>query len=232
MDYGGITGKTHMLITFEGVDGSGKSTQARMLVDHLRAEGYAVTLVREPGGTELSERVRTLLLDSTLKIDPFAELLLFSAARAQLVTEKIRPALAAGQIVICDRFYDSTTAYQGAGRGLEDAAWLRSFHRKVTGGLVPDRTYLVEVPPAVAQARREAADGASVPDRMEAATADFYQRVAEAYAALAEKEPDRFLRLDGEQSIEALHAQIKADLQQLMTRQAGTAQPNSGSSDA
>ena len=102
----------------------------------------------------------------------------------------------------------------------------------MTGGLVPDRTYLVEVSPAVAQARRESADGVATPDRMEAATADFYRRVAAAYAALAEEEPDRFLRLDGEQSIEALHAQIKADLKALTAQRAGTAHPSSGSPDA
>ncbi len=221
-----------MLITFEGVDGSGKSTQAQLLVEHLRAEGYAAMLVREPGGTDLSERIRALLLDPALEIDPVAELLLFSAARAQLVTEKIRPALDAGQVVVCDRFYDSTTAYQGAGRGVEDPAWLRRFHRKVTGGLVPDRTYLVEVPPAVARARREAANGASTPDRMEAADLDFYRRVAAAYAALAEQEPERFVRLDGEQSIEALHAQITADWEALAARHAGTASPNNGSPGA
>lgn len=210
-----------MLITFEGIDGSGKSTQARLLVEHLRSEGHATMLVREPGGTTLSERIRTLLLDPALDIDPFAELLLFSAARAQLVTEKIRPALEAGRIVVCDRFYDSTTAYQGAGRQLEAPDWLRAFHAKVTGGLVPDRTYLVEVPPAVAQARREgASDGttneASAPDRMEAGGLDFYRRVAAAYAMLAEEESDRFVRLDGEHSIDALHATIWADVQALM----------------
>lgn len=221
-----------MLITFEGIDGSGKSTQARLLVDHLQAEGHAVMLVREPGGTLLSERIRSLLLDTTLQIDPFAELLLFSAARAQLVTEKIEPALEAGRVVVCDRFFDSTTAYQGAGRGVEDPDWLRQLHRKVTGGLVPDRTYLIEVSPTVARARRGAADGAGGPDRMEAATADFHRRVADAYAALAEREPDRFRCLDGEQSVEALHAQIIADLQALMAPHSGTAQPSNGSPDA
>lgn len=222
-----------MLITFEGIDGSGKSTQARLLVEHLRSEGHSVLLVREPGGTALSERIRTLLLDPTLDIEPFAELLLFSAARTQLVTEKIRPALHAHQIVVCDRFYDSTTAYQGAGRQLETPDWLRGFHRKVTGGLVPDRTYLVDVPPATAQARRSGpAAGASEPDRMEAGGAAFYQRVAAAYNALAQEEPGRFVRLDGEQSIEELHAQIRADLQGFMTSQLGTGSPGNGSSDA
>jgi dTMP kinase len=220
-----------MLITFEGIDGSGKSTQAQLLVEHLQAEGHAPLLVREPGGTDLSEQVRALLLDPTLEIDSFAELLLFSAARAQLVTEKIKPALEAGQIVVCDRFYDSTTAYQGAGRQLEDMKWLQQFHRKVTGGLVPDRTYLVEVSPDVALARRTANENAAPPDRMEAADAAFYQRVAAAYAALAANHPARFLRLDGERSIDALHADVKTDLRTLIASQAGTAPSSSGSSD-
>jgi dTMP kinase len=226
-----------MLITFEGIDGSGKSTQARLLVEHLQSEDYSVLLVREPGGTALSERIRTLLLDPALDIEPFAELLLFSAARAQLVTEKIRPALRAHQIVVCDRFYDSTTAYQGAGRQLETPDWLRGFHQKVTGGLVPDRTYLVEVPPATAQARRSSAPkdeaaGAPEPDRMEAGGEAFYQRVAAAYNTLAQEEPGRFVRLDGEQPIERIHAQIRADLHAFMTSKLGTGSSGDGSSDA
>ena len=122
-----------MLITFEGIDGSGKSTQARMLEEHLRSEGRNVRLVREPGGPPLAECIRSLLLSHDVEISPFAELLLFSAARAQLVRETIRPALNAGSVVICDRFYESTTAYQGAGRGLADPAWLDEFHKHVTG---------------------------------------------------------------------------------------------------
>lgn len=220
-----------MLITFEGIDGSGKSTQAQLLVDYLRREGRNPLLVREPGGTALSEQVRTLLLNPTLDIDPFAELLLFSAARAQLVTEKIKPALRAGRIVVCDRFYDSTTAYQGGGRRLEDPDWLHRFHDKVTGGLVPDRTYLVEVPPAVAETRRRGA-GAAAPDRMEAANRGFYQRVAAAYASLAEAEPARFIRLDGERSIEALHAAVTADVRKLLANRTGTAPTKGGSSGA
>ncbi len=221
-----------MLITFEGIDGSGKSTQAQRLVEHLRAEGHNPVLVREPGGTALSERVRSLLLDPGLDIEPFAELLLFSAARAQLVTEKIKPALRAGRIVVCDRFYDSTTAYQGAGRQLEDIGWLQQFHGKVTGGLVPNRTYLVEVPPEVAHTRRTQPAGAAPPDRMESSDAAFYRRVAAAYAALAERERERFVRLDGERSIDALHADIWADLQALEASSAGTAPTGGGSSDA
>lgn len=202
------------LITFEGIDGSGKSTQARRLDTRLRDAGHDTLRVREPGGTELSERVRSLLLDSSLNVQPFAELLLFSAARAQLVAERIRPALAEGRIVICDRFYDSTTAYQGAGRGVAEPDWLQDFHRRVTNDLVPDRTYLVELDPETARARR--ADGEDGDDRMEAAGNDFYDRVTRAYTELAEAHPDRFRRLDGRRSIDALHEEVWADVQALL----------------
>jgi dTMP kinase len=201
-----------LLLTFEGIDGSGKSTQARLLSERLEDAGYETLLVREPGGTDFSERVRSLLLDPSLNVQPFAELLLFSAARAQLVAERIRPALEAGRIVICDRFYDSTTAYQGAGRGVAEPDWLQAFHRRVTGDLTPDRTYLVEVDVETARRRRDA----DADDRMEAAGPAFYERVTEAYAALAEAHPRRIRRLDGQTSIDALQATVWADVRGLL----------------
>jgi len=216
-----------LLLTFEGIDGSGKSTQARLLRDRLRAAGYETLLVREPGGTDFSERVRSLLLDSSLNVQPFAELLLFSAARAQLVAERIRPALEAGHIVICDRFYDSTTAYQGAGRGVAEPEWLRAFHRRVTDDLVPDRTYLVEVDVETAQRRR---DDEGEADRMEAAGAAFYERVAAAYTELAEAQPERILRLDGHRSIDELEARVWEDVRSLLDADGGTANSSTGSS--
>ncbi len=216
-----------LLVTFEGIDGSGKSTQAELLVERLQAEGYDPLVVREPGGTAVSERIRTLLLDADLEIDPFAELLLFSAARAQLVRERIDPALATGRVVVCDRFYDSSTAYQGAGRELGEMAWLRDFHARVTGGLVPDRTYWVDVPLDVALKRR----GADPSDRMEAADAAFYDRVTDAYARIAREEAGRIVRLDGQQSIDALHARIWADLQPRLPASIGTPQSGTGSPD-
>lgn len=202
-----------LLLTLEGIDGSGKSTQAQLLVEALREEGYDPLLVREPGGTAFSERVRSLLLDPSFNVHPFAELLLFSAARAQLVAERIRPALAEGRVVICDRFYDSTTAYQGAGRDVAESAWLDSFHKRVTDHLVPDRTFLVEVD--VATARRRRADEGD-PDRMEEAGEAFYRRVVEAYAALAEEHPDRIQRLDGTRAIDDLHECIRAEVAALL----------------
>ncbi len=214
-----------MLITFEGIDGSGKSTQARLLCGHFERQGYAPLLVREPGGTALSERVRTLLLDPESHIAPRAELLLFSAARAQLVEEVVRPALDAGRLVLADRFYDSTTAYQGAGRGLASADWLRTFHAFVTGGLVPVRTYLVDVPLDVATARR-----GGERDRMEGAGAAFFERVRATYLATADAEPGRFVVLDGRKPVEALHAAIVRDVERLLqTATAGTGAGASGS---
>lgn len=201
-----------LLLTFEGIDGSGKSTQARLLSERLQDAGYETLLVREPGGTDFSERVRSLLLDPSLNVQPFAELLLFSAARAQLAAERIRPALEAGRIVICDRFYDSTTAYQGAGRGVAEPEWLQSFHRRVTGDLVPDRTYLVEVDLETARRRRDPDED----DRMEAAGPAFYERVTEAYAALAEAHPERIERLDGRRPIDVLQATVWDDVQALL----------------
>src|SRR5690606_3647614 len=199
-----------MLITFEVIDGSGKSTQARLLVEHLAAEGYHPILLREPGGTELSEKVRALLLDNDLRIDAFAELLLFSAARAQLVAERIKPALAAGRIVICDRFYDSTVAYQGAGREVVARAWLDAFNQKVVDGLVPGRTYFIDIDPEEAIKRQLQAG-----DRMEKAGQAFFTRVAEAYRALAREAPERFVQLDGLRAVEALHTDIWNDVQTL-----------------
>ncbi len=205
-----------MLISLEGIDGSGKSTQARLLADRLEREGFPALLVREPGGAELSERIRALLLDEALEVHPFAELLLFSAARAQMVAEKVRPALARGVTVVCDRFYDSTTAYQGGGRELADLDWLRGFHARVTQGLAPERTYLITLSPEAAEARRRAR---SPRDRMERGGDAFFHRVAEAYARLAAEEPGRIRTLDGAGAIAELHEQIWADTRALLAAQ-------------
>lgn len=181
-----------MFISFEGLDGSGKTTQIEQLVRGLESEGRTVLRVREPGGTPLSEHVRTLLLDPDADVSPLAELLLFSAARAQLVERVIRPALARGEVIVSDRFYDSTTAYQGGGRALASLDWLRAFHGTVTGGLAPDVTFLLRMAPDAAAERRYGREG----DRMEGAGLAFFRRVAEAYDAVAVAEPERFVVLD------------------------------------
>jgi len=213
-----------LLVSFEGIDGSGKSTQVRLLHQHLESKGYAPLVVREPGGTEVSERIRTLLLNEDVDLDPVAELLLFSAARAQLCQEKIRPALDAGRIVICDRFYDSTTAYQGAGRATRsrgiDGEWLAELHHRATGGLVPDRTYLIDVDAEVALARRSEA---SAPlDRMETASRRFYRRVVEEYRRLAEEHAGRFVTLDGTLAVETLREEIQIDIRTLLHARAAS----------
>lgn len=201
-----------MLFTFEGIDGSGKSSQISLLEARLRASGRKVLAFREPGGTDISERIRDILLDPKLDISPVAEMLLFSAARAQLVAERIKPALASGHVVLCDRFYDSTTAYQGAGRGIADPEWIVSLHGVVTGGLVPDRTYWIDIGPETAQRRM----GTSPRDRMEIEDDAFYERVAACYRQLAAGEPGRFVRIDGEKSVDDVHQVIWSDMKALL----------------
>lgn len=211
-----------MLISFEGIDGSGKSTQVARLKQRLEAEGIPVDLVREPGGTALSERIRALLLDPEISVDPLAELLLFSAARAQLVREHIVPCLAEGKIVLCDRFFDSTTVYQGVGRGLDQDGWLAAFNRRVTGGLVPWRTYLVDIDPDEATRRRVAQGGRANRDRMELASSDFYSRIVDAYRSLARAEPGRWCVIDGRLSIDEIAQWVWSDFVRMTERTRNT----------
>ncbi len=196
-----------MFVSFEGIDGSGKTTQARLFADALRQRGRTVVGVREPGGTDVGETIRSLLLDPTVSVVPRAELLLFSAARAQLVSTVIRPALAEGATVIADRFFDSSTAYQGGGRDVGNADWFEVHHRFVTGGLAPDRTYLIDVPTAEAASRR----GGRSQDRMELGGLDYYDRVRSAYLTLAVDHPERVVVLDGTLPVQTLHSHILAD---------------------
>ena len=208
-----------MIISFEGIDGSGKSTQAKLLLEKLQREGRSVLYVREPGGTDVSELIRSLILDPEMDMDPFTEMLLFSAARSELVRTRIRDVQASGGIVICDRFFDSTVAYQGGGRQLADPLWLNDFQRSVTGGIVPDRTYLVRVDLSTARQRLEMRFGEEeAEDRMEKAGGAFFERVIETYDRLAVAEPNRFLVLDGARSIEELQGQITDDVENLLAR--------------
>ena len=190
-----------MFITFEGVDGSGKSTQARLLTDRLRADGREVVDTREPGGTEVGERIRELLLGSD-RLAPWAEATLFSAARAQLVDEVIRPALGRGADVVCDRYLDSSLAYQGLARGLGVERVLE-VNLAVTASLLPDRTFLLVVPGAVAAERR----GQS-PDRIEREGDEFAALVDRAYREIAEIFSQRVIVLDGTAKPEALADEI------------------------
>ena len=185
-----------MLITVEGLDGAGKTT----LVTGL-ARALPVTVLREPGGVEVSERIRALLADPALEVDPRAEALLFAAARAQLVASRLRPLLEAGSSVLLDRFVDSSLAYQGGGRGL-GIEWVRALNRFATGGLAPDLTFLLRISPEDGLARISGRDF----DRLEGAGEAFFTAVAEAYDSLAEAEPDRFVVLDALEPPEALLA--------------------------
>ena len=196
-----------MLITFEGTDYSGKSTQARMLLAWLEERKRAVLFLREPGGTLISEKIREILLDRKhLELTELTEILLFSAARTQLVSEVIRPALRDGTIVLCDRFFDSTTAYQGYGRGLA-LADVKLLNKIATAGLVPDLTILVDVTAEEAARRREAA-GEPV-DRMESAGREFFSRVRAGYHAIIKEEPARWVVLDGMRPVDAIQADIR-----------------------
>lgn len=194
-----------MLITFEGIDGCGKSSQAKLIADRLKDQGIETILVREPGGTELSEHIRGLLLDAKhdMPLSHSAELLLFAASRAQLVKEVIEPALKRNAVVICDRFTDSTIAYQGYGRGLP-LAYIRSVNDLATDGLVPDITFLIDVPLELAIRRRKGMGD----DRMEAESKLFFSHVMQGYMALAQKHQDRIHVIDGTDSMEDIHHSI------------------------
>lgn len=213
-------------LSFEGIDGCGKSTQLELLRAHLQARGQRVLATREPGGAPLSEAIRDLVLQTraastrgaehggdaeksdaerAAEIAPRAELLLFAAARTQHVEETIRPALARGAIVLCDRFTDSTEAYQGGGLGLDEKqiAWLNEY---ATGGLFPDLTFWLDVEPHQALQRRAAARGTS--DRIEERGLIFQEKVRRSFATIAAREPQRIVSIDGSQNVEEIHAEI------------------------
>lgn len=195
-------------ITFEGSEGSGKSTQIERLVTRLQHSGLGTLVSREPGGTELGEEIRNLLLHHRAggAMAAETELLLFAAARAQLVRERIAPALAAGQVVISDRFHDSTTVYQGAARRLAPEAVARINHFAV-GHHLPDLTFLLDVPVEVSRARvRGRGDGR--PDRIERESAEFFTRVRDGYLALAQAESRRIAVIDSTQPIDTVSALI------------------------
>ena len=184
-----------MFITFEGIDFSGKSTQISILEQRLRERGDSVLLVREPGGTVISEKIRSILLDRAHDaMDDVTEFLLFSASRSQLVREEIIPALDAGVHVIADRFHDSSTAYQGFGRGLDIRA-IESVHGIATHGLLPDLTFFIDIPVDASFARRDKPRRDI--DRMEAADRAFFERIRDGYRHLAREHASRFVRIDG-----------------------------------
>lgn len=188
---------TGTLFTFEGSEGSGKTTQIELLADELEGMGHEVIVTREPGGTEIGEEIRHLLIHSSAsqKMTPEAELLLFAAARAQLVREVILPGLQEGKIILCDRFLDSTTVYQGAARSIssDPVSFINQF---AVAGIMPDLTFILDVPPeeSINRVRRRISD---LPDRMEQENIDFYKKVREGYLLLARSLPSRFHVIDG-----------------------------------
>ena len=198
--------KRGLFITFEGTEGSGKTTQAELLGEWLSSRDPVA--VREPGGTELGEQIRDVLLYKGLEIDPEAEMYLFMASRRQLIAEAIAPALAAGQIVIADRYHDSTLAYQSGARGLP-TVWPPTFPR-------PEITFLLEGPVETGLSRHEQAGKAK--DRMEKEAIEFHRKVADAYDKLAAAEPNRFVRLDATGSRDKIHLEVRDHLKPILEK--------------
>jgi dTMP kinase len=199
-----------MFITFEGIEGSGKSTQLRRLAEHI--EDAIVT--KEPGGTPLADRIRAILLDSSSHLDPIAELFLFAASRRQHVVEIIKPALDRGVTVLCDRFTDSTLAYQGFGR-LINLDQLRTLNAWATDSLVPDLTLLFDLPEEIGLTRARSRNAEAVQDegRFEAEDWRFHRRVREGYRTLAFAEPERFVIVDAAGDVDGVFARVVAEVE-------------------
>ena len=210
-----------LFISFEGPEGAGKSTQVKLLKAHLENQGYSVLVTREPGGTPLGEELRALA--KHMKAEeapvPVAELLIMGASRAQHVSQVIAPYLAAGGIVICDRFADSTTVYQGMGRGL-DMGFVQRLHQLTTAGCWPVMTILLDVSPAIGLKRSRGRDyGDGVKDRFEEESLDFHTKVRDGFLTLAEQEPDRFRVFSTELPKETVHAGVIAAVDALLNKE-------------
>ncbi|MBC8043116.1 MAG: dTMP kinase [Rhizobacter sp.] len=208
-----------MLITFEGIDASGKSTQLRLLREYLFGKGKKVLLVREPGGVDVSEKIRALLLDNKNSISPASELLLFSASRSELMHRVVMPALQEGKLVLMDRFYDSTTAYQGYGRGL-DLDVIAAINRIASFNIQPSLTVYLDLLPEDALMRKFSEKSLPLSfgkeeqplDRMESSGLEFYRRVRAGYKHLLVQHPHRFIEIDALKSITEIHQEIVAAL--------------------
>lgn len=202
-----------MFISFEGPDGSGKTTQLTQLVDHLQEQGYTVFLTREPGGTDIGDQIRAVLHDLKNEgMDPHTEILLYAASRAQLVAQEIRPRLAAGEIVLSDRYADSTLAYQGYGHGL-DLATLRTILQFATGGLQPDLTVFLDITAEEGLARRkQGALSGEEWTRLDAYPLDFHRRVRQGYLTLIDEDPARWETISAVGDRAAIQQQIRATI--------------------
>ena len=205
-----------LFLSFEGGEAAGKSVQAARLAESLRAAGRDVLLTREPGGTPFAERIRDVLLHAReVDLTPETQALLFSAARAQHTRDVIRPALLAGRMVVADRFFDSTLAYQGYGLGA-DLEGLRAMTRFAVGTVVPERTFLIDIPVAVTLSRLAGRSRVARWDRFHGDDRAFYERVREGYLRLAASEPGRFVVVEGDRAEEAVAADIRRQVDQLL----------------
>jgi dTMP kinase len=212
----GPTSRKGVFVTFEGVEGSGKSTQAARLADSLRTRGLEVVLSHEPGGTELGERVREILLDVSVDgMEPLTELMLFLASRSEHVARVVRPALRRGAVVVCDRYADASVAYQGGGRRL-GVELVERLNETATGGVQPDVTFLIDVAPGEGLARKLRAAGR--PDRIEREAVRFHERVRRAYLDLAARESERFVVVDGERDADLIASEVLDRVEKAMSR--------------
>jgi dTMP kinase len=210
---------TGLFITLEGVEGSGKTTQAARLGDALRAKGHRALVTHEPGGTRAGEAIRSIFLDPAVSLDVAAELLLVLADRAQHVREKLRPAVAAGDIVISDRYSDSTTAYQGYGRGF-DLNLLGDLNRLASDGMKPDMTIVLDVAveTGLERTRARVRGATRGPDRFEGQDNEFHRRVRQGFLAIAREEPDRVIVVDAARPLEEVSAEVLAAVSGMMAR--------------
>lgn len=202
--------KSGLFITFEGIDGSGKSTQGVLAAKYLKEQGLPVIAIREPGSAKLSEKIRSVLLDHKLQIDAYPELLLYLAARGQLVVDIIIPALVENKIVLCDRFHDSTVAYQGYGRKL-DLKFIEQLRKKLVGSVMPDLTLIYDLDLETSLTRRK-----KTPDRLEKESAQFFKRTRAGFRKIASENPERVKLLDARLDKSALFEKTKRQLDNII----------------
>jgi dTMP kinase len=205
---------TGLFITFEGPDGAGKTTQVKAFAEKLSALGHEVVLTREPGGTAISDEIRSLILDPAhTEMADFAEVLLYAASRAQHVQEKIKPSLKSGKIVVCDRFVEASVAYQGYGLGI-DIERIKAINQFATGGLIPDRTYLLDLSVAEGRERLQARAGL---DRIEQKGAAYHERVRQGFLEIAKEHPQRIRVIDAKRPVNKMAEEIFADFSNWLT---------------